>query len=133
MAEINSDEMPWSPGSPLFGPNSVHEGRELVTVKVLSDRRSEGGGIALLMRFSPPPGKVIRIAAVARSDEHIFGLEGGRGTKSGQQLRFPGHYGLNPRGKVHSAHIGTETVGLVVYTGETDEIRSFDLIDPPGH
>ncbi len=132
MTEIHADEVPWSPGSPLFGPGSVHEGRQLVTIKVLSDRRGEGGGIALLMRFSPPPGKVIRIVAVARSDEHIFGLEGGRGTKSGQQLRFPGHYGLNPRGKVHSAHIGTETVGLVVYTGETDEIRSFDLIDPPG-
>ena len=131
MTEMNADEMLWSPGSPLFGPRSIHEGRELVTVKILSDRRREGGGIALLMRFSPPPGKVIRIVAVARSDEHIFGLEGGRGTKSGQQLRFPGHYGLNPRGKVHSAHIGTETVGLVVYTGETDEIQSFDLIDPP--
>lgn len=130
MTEIHAEEIPWSPGSPLFGQSSIHEGRELVTVKVLSDRRGEGGGIALLMRFAPPPGKVIRIVAVARSDEHIFGLEGGRGTKSGQQLRFPGHYGLNPRGKVHSAHIGTETVGLVVYTGETDEIRSFDLIDP---
>ena len=130
MTEIHAEEIPWSPGSPLFGQSSIHEGRELVTVKVLSDRRGEGGGIALLMRFAPPPGKVIRIVAVARSDEHIFGLEGGRGTKSGQQLRFPGHYGQNPRGKVHSAHIGTETVGLVVYTGETDEIRSFDLIDP---
>ena len=129
MTEIHADEMRWSPGSPLFVPSSIHEGRELVTVKILSDRRVEGGGIALLMRFSPPPGKVIRIVAVARSDEHIFGLEGGRGTKSGQQLRFSGHYGLNPRGKVHSAHIGTETLGLVVYTGETDEIRSFDLLD----
>lgn len=129
MPEIDTDEMAWTPGSPFYGPSSIYEGQELVTLKILSDRRSEGGGIAFLVRFSPPPGKVIRIVAVARSDEHIFSLKGGHGTKSGRQLRFPGHYGLNPRGKVHSAHIGTETVGLVVYTGEPDEVRSFEVVD----
>jgi hypothetical protein len=67
--------------------------------------------------------------AVARSDEHIFALEGGRGTKSGEQLRFPGNYGLNPKGKRHSAFIGTETIALLVYTGEPDEILSMEIID----
>jgi hypothetical protein len=132
MPEIDSGSMAWTAGSPFFGPSSIYEGRELVMVKILSDRRGEGGGIALLMRFMPPTGKVIRIVAVARSDEHIFGLEGGRGTKSGEQLRFPGHYGLNPMGKAHSAYIGNETIGLVVYTGELDEIRSFDVVDRTG-
>jgi hypothetical protein len=127
--EVEVSRIEWAAGSPLYGAASIHEGHETVWLKVLSDRRQEGGGIAYLMRFLPPSGKIIRIVATARSDEHIFGLEGGRGTKSGEQLRFPGTYGLNPRGKRHSAFIGTETIGLVVYTGEPDEILSFEILD----
>src|SRR5690348_18323513 len=129
MAEVHVAEIDWAPGSPLYGPASIHEGNETVLLKVLSDRRREGGGTAYLLRFLPPAGKVIKIVAVARSDEHIFGLEGGRGTKSGEQLRFPGTYGLNPKGKHHSAFIGTETIGLVVYTGEPDEILAYEIRD----
>jgi hypothetical protein len=125
----NTETMEWMPGSPFYGPAAIHDGREIVQVKVLSDRRAEGGGIAWLVRFTPPEGKVIRIVAVALSDEHIFSLEGGRGTKTGAELRARGNYGLNPRGKVHSAFVGTETVALVIYTGEPDEIRSMDVID----
>ena len=127
--EVDSSQIEWTAGSPVYGPASIHEGRETVLLKILSDRRQEGGGIAYLARFLPPAGKVIKIVAVARSDEHIFALEGGRGTKSGEQLRFPGNYGLNPRGKRHSAFIGTETIALVVYTGEPDEILSMEIID----
>jgi hypothetical protein len=64
--DIGSAE--WSPGSPLYGAAAVYEGRELVEVKVLSDRRAEGGGIAFLVKFMPPAGKLIKIVAVARSD-----------------------------------------------------------------
>ena len=78
-----------------------------------------------------PEGKVIRIVAVALSDEHIFGLEGGRGTKSGERLRSKGNYGLNPKGKPHSAFISSETVALVIYNGEPDEICSINVIDKP--
>ena len=126
---VNTEEMDWMPGEPFYGPGAVHEGRDIVQLKVLSDRRAEGGGIAWLVRFTPPEGKVIRIVAVALSDEHIFGLEGGRGTKSGEKLRAKGNYGLNPKGKPHSAFIGQETVGLVIYNGEPDEVRSLDVID----
>jgi hypothetical protein len=131
MASLNLDtnQMEWTSGAPLFGPGVIHDGRDLVQLKVLSDRRAEGGGIAYLMRFIPPAGKVIKVVAVARSDEHIFNLEGGRGTKRGEQLRFPGHYGLNPDGQVHSAFIGTETTALVLYTGEPDEVRSIEVVD----
>ncbi len=126
---LDASKMDWSPASLLYGPGAVFEGKDVLQLKILSDRRSEGGGIAYLLRCAPPEGKVIRIVAVARSDEHIFNLEGGRGTKSAELLRFPGNYALNPRGKVHSAFIGTESVALVVYTGEPDEIRSIDVID----
>jgi hypothetical protein len=51
--------------------------------KILSDRRSELGGIAWLAKFSRPPVKLIKIVATARSDEHVFNLECGRATKAG--------------------------------------------------
>jgi hypothetical protein len=127
--EVNTETMDWGPGSPIWGPDSIYRGRELVEMKVLSDRRAEGGGIALMARFLPPPGKAIRIVAVARSEEHSFDLEGGRGNKSGAQLRFPGSYAMNATGNPHSAIIAVETVALIVYSGEPDEIRSMDVID----
>lgn len=126
---LDTGAMEWTSGIPLFGPGAVWEGRELVQIKTLSDRRAEGEGVAYIFRFIPPDGKVIRIVAVARSDEHIFNLQGGRGTKSGEELRFSGNYGLNPRGKPHSAFIGSETIALVIYTGEPDDVRSIDVID----
>ena len=126
---VNTEEMDWMPGAAFYGPGAVYEGRDIVQLKVLSDRRAEGGGIAWLVRFTPPEGKVIRIVAVALSDEHVFGLEGGRGTKSGEKLRAKGNYGLNPKGKPHSAFIGQETVTLVIYNGEPDKIRSLDVIE----
>jgi len=122
-------DMEWTSGQSFYGEAAVFEGRDIVQLKLLSDRRGNGGGVAFLVRFIPPDGKVIKIVAVARSDEHIFNLEGGRGTKAGAQLRFPGQYGLNPAGKPHSAFIGTESIALVVYSGEPDEIRSLEVID----
>jgi hypothetical protein len=131
MHSINLDTttMEWEPGSPLYGEGAIFDGKEVVNLKIVSDRRQDGGGTAWLVRFTSPEGKVIKIVAVARSDERIFNLEGGRGSKSGEQLRFPGNYALNPRGKVHSAFIGTESIALVVYTGESDEIRSMEVPD----
>jgi hypothetical protein len=126
---LNTEEVDWVPGTPFYGPGAVFGGREVVHLKVLSDRRAEGGGIAWLVRFTPPEGKMIKIVAVALSDEHIFGLEGGRGTKSGERVRAKGNYWLNPKGKPHSAFIGTETVALVIYHGEPDEVRSVEVID----
>ncbi len=119
----------WTSGVPFYGPAAVYEETEIVQLKVLSDRRREGGGIAWMVKFLPPPGKLIKIVAVALSDEHIFNLEGGRGTKTGQPARHTGGYGLNPKGQPHSAMIATETVSLIVYTGEPDEIRSIEVVD----
>ena len=126
---VNTNETDWIAGSPIYGPNSIYEGKELVQMKMLSDRRADGGGVAFLVRFTPPAGKLIKIVAVAQSEEHVFNLEGGRGTKSGEQLRFPGDYSLNTTGQPHSAFIGTESVSLVVYSGELDELKSFEVVD----
>lgn len=115
---VDIDSAEWTPGAPFYGPAAIYEGRDIVQLKVLSDRRREGGGIAWLAKFSPPPGKLLKIVATARADEHVYNLEGGRGTKTGAPSRASGGYTLNPTGQPHSAFIGAETVSLIIYTGE---------------
>jgi hypothetical protein len=120
--------MVWTSAVPFYGPEAVHHGKEVVQLKVLSDRRRQGGGIAWLVKFSPPPGKLIKIVATARSDEHVFSLEGGRSTKSGKPARSSGGYSLNPKGQPHSAMIAEESVSFIVYAGEPDEINSLEIV-----
>lgn len=131
MASMRVDHasMEWTSAVPFYGPAAVYEGHDVVQLKVLSDRRAEGGGIAWLVRFTPPPGKLIRIVATALSDEHIFSLQGGRSTKRGDPVRASGGYGLNPKGQPHSAMIANETLALVIYTGEPDRIDSMEVVD----
>jgi hypothetical protein len=126
-ADVTAAE--WTSGLPFYGLGAVYDGKDIVQLKVLSDRRAEGGGIAWLARFCPPPGKLIKIVAMALSDEHVFNLEGGRATKTGGPARSSGGYTLNPKGQPHSAFIATETVSLVIYRGEPDEIVSMDVVD----
>ena len=126
---VNTETAEWAPGSPIYGADAIYRGEELVRLKHLSDRRAEGGGIAYIAKFLPPPGKAIKIVAVARSDEHVFNLKGGQGTKSGRKLRFSGDYALNTSGQPHSAFVSAETIALVVYTGEPDEIKSISVVD----
>ena len=126
---VDIEKAEWTPGTPFYGPAAVYQGKDIVQLKILSDRRPEGGGIAWLIKASPPPGKLIKIVATALSDEHVFNLEGGRMTKAGQPARSSGGYTLNPKGQPHSALIGTETVSLVIYRGEPDEITSMEVVD----
>ena len=126
---VDYNDMEWASAVPFYGPTAVHQGKDVVQLKVLSDRRREGGGIAWLVKVTPPPGKLIKIVATALSDEHIFGLQGGRSTKSGQPAQGRGAYGLNPKGQPHSAMIAQETMALVVYAGEPDRIDSMDVVD----
>ena len=127
--QVDYATMEWASAVPFYGPAALYDGKDIVQLKVLSDRRQEGGGIAWLVHFLPPPGKLIKIVATALSDEHIFSLQGGRSTKSGQPAQGSGGYGLNPKGQPHSAMISSETIALVIYTGEPDEIHSMDVVD----
>jgi hypothetical protein len=126
---VDIDAAPWTSAVGFYGPTAVYRGDDIVQLKILSDRRAEGGGIAWLVKFSPPSGRLIKIVATALSDEHVFNLEGGRGTKTGQPARASGGYTLNPKGQPHSAFISTETVSLVVYRGEPDEVHSVEVVD----
>ena len=69
--QVDYTAMDWMSAVPFYGPAAVYDGKDVVQLKVLSDRRSDGGGIAWLVRFSPPPGKLIKIVATALSDEHV--------------------------------------------------------------
>lgn len=122
------DDVAWAPWTEVFGEGAFYEGRPIIEQKTLSDRRPERGGIAYLLRFSPPEGKLIKIVAVARSDEHVFNLAGGRANKAGQPVNAGG-YSLNPDGQPHSAMIATQTTAFVLYTGEPDEVRSVEVLD----
>ncbi|HYM73148.1 MAG TPA: hypothetical protein VET89_09210 [Stellaceae bacterium] len=131
MATIRTDyaTMPWAPGIEMYGQAALYEGKPILELKVLSDRRGEGGGVAYLLRATPPAGKLIKIVAVARSDEHVFNLSGNRANKSGKPVAAAGGYALNPQGQPHSAMIAAELTSLVVYAGEPDEIRSVEVLD----
>jgi len=126
---VDYTAMEWASAVAFYGPAAVHDGKDVVQLKVLSDRRADGGGIAWLVKFSPPPGKLIKIVATALSDEHIFSLQGGRSTKSGQRAQGSGGYGLNPKGQPHSAMFSSETEALVIYAGEPDEIKSMEIVN----
>ena len=126
---VDIERAEWTSGTPFYGPTANYEGKDIVQLKILSDRRQEGGGIAWLAKFSPPAGKQIKIVATALSDEHVFNLEGGKVTRGGEPARSSGGYTLNPKGQPHSAFIGSETVSLVIYRGEPDEITSMEVVD----
>jgi hypothetical protein len=123
------EALAWSPGIEMYGPAALYNGVPVLELKTLSDRRAEGGGVAYLMRATPPAGKLIKIVAVARSDEHVFNLSGGRANKAGRPVAAPGGYALNPKGQPHSAMIATETTSLVIYSGEPDEVTSVEILD----
>ena len=126
---IDIENVEWTSAVPFYGPGAVYHGQEIVQLKVLCDRRHEGGGITWIVKFIPPAGKLIKIVAVALSDEHVFILKGGRTTKSGRPTKTSGGYSLNPKGQPHSAMIASEMTALVVYVGEPDDVKSIEVVD----
>ena len=59
---VDLDVASWTSGVPFYGSGAVFEGRDIVQIKLLSDRRREGGGIAWLNKFSPPPASSSRLS-----------------------------------------------------------------------
>lgn len=126
-----TSEMEWMPASSLkdiFGMDSTYNGDELAWIKSLSDRRADGKGFAYLLKLCPPDGKMINLVATSRSDEHSWVLDGGFCDRQGHKRAFPGGYKLNPIGHPHGALCAEETIGLVICTGEPDEIHEFKVI-----
>ena len=127
---IRTPEINWTLASSIYGESVMYNGKEIVFVKQLTDRLKQGKGVAYLIRFLPPEGKMIRTVAVARSDEHVYILEGGHCYRNGEQRLFPGDYVLNPEGHPHAALVNIETVALVICTGTTDEVKEITVIEP---
>ncbi len=72
---------------------------------------------------------MVKTIAVARSEEHVFNL-GGRVNKSGRPIEAQGiSYTLNPTGQPHSAMIAAEAVALVIYSGQTHDVKSVEIVD----
>jgi hypothetical protein len=126
---VSTPNVPWTSAAEFYGDKATHDGAPVYEIKVLSDTRAGGGGIAYLLKTTPPKDRLVKIIATARSDEHVFVLEGGGCNKSGERLAFPGDYRLNPAGQAHSAFIGMPSVSLIVYAGEPDEIHSIDFVE----
>ena len=59
MASIHVDieQAEWTPGIPFYGPAARYDGKDIVQLKVLSDRRAEGGGIAWLAQIFAAAGE----------------------------------------------------------------------------
>jgi hypothetical protein len=128
--KIVSSDIDWKAATDVFGDRVFQGGQTLVENKVLSDRRAEGGGIAYLVKFNPPSGALLKVVATARSDEHVYLLQGAYCNRAGESIAAPGAYGINAGGRQHSAFIGAETVALVVYRGEPDEVVQLEVVDP---
>ena len=66
------DNIEWTPGSAYKGPDALYQGQEVFYRKVLSDRRQEGGGLAVLSKICPPPGTMVKTVALLPSvAEHL--------------------------------------------------------------
>jgi hypothetical protein len=48
---VDLDSIEWTPGSAYKGPGALYQGQEVFYRKVLSDRRQEGGGLAVLAKI----------------------------------------------------------------------------------
>ncbi|MEO6146427.1 MAG: hypothetical protein ABIT70_05140 [Sulfuriferula sp.] len=126
---IDIENVEWTSAVPFYGPGAVYQGQEIVQLKVLCDRRHEDGGITWVVKFTPPAGKLIKIIAVALSDEHVFILDGGRTTKSGRPSKTSSGYSLNPKGQPHSAMIAAKMTALIIYVGDPDDVKSIEIVD----
>jgi hypothetical protein len=40
---VDIEQAEWTPGTPFYGPAAHYDGKDIVQLKVLSDRRAEGG------------------------------------------------------------------------------------------
>lgn len=126
---IRTPDIDWTPASSIYGESVLYNGREIVFIKQLTNRIEKGKGVAYLIKFLPPEGKMIRTVAVARSDEHVYILEGGHCYRNGERRFSPGDYILNPEGHPHAALVNIETVALVICTGATDEVKEISVIE----
>lgn len=125
--KLDTNELDWQPAHEVWPSYRIDglqdESRHGVFLKVLR-RPSDGGGCwCALLRFSPPPGKAIRVKAIAASDEEVFILSDGSG-----QAR-PGAFSCNPKGLRHGNTFAGDTIAYVHYHGDPDEILGIQLIE----
>lgn len=110
--KLHLDELSWEPADTVWpdyrlgGIRATDPEGSGIFVKVLR-RPSDGGGCwCALLRFAPPPGRAIRLTAVAASDEEVLVLPGGPGTPDAAAI---GPFTCNPEGLRHGNTFTAET------------------------
>lgn len=126
---IRERDIDWTKGSAILGDKCLYEGSELAYFKILSDKRKEGKGIAYLIKFVPPEGKMIKTVAKARSEENVYITKGNMRDKRGEIKMVEGDYALNETGHPHSQFVFEESIALVICSGEIDETIDFGVVD----
>ena len=51
---IRTQEIEWIPASSIYGESVMHDGKDIVFVKQLTNRLENGKGVAYLIKFIPP-------------------------------------------------------------------------------
>lgn len=126
---IRENDAEWIKGSSMLGEKALHKDEELVYFKILYDKRKEGKGIAYILKFIPPAGKMIKTVAKAMSEENVYIISGSMRNKRGEITMTPGDFALNETGHPHSQFVAEESAALVVCSGDKDELLDFGVVD----
>lgn len=126
---IRENDTEWTKGSSMLGDKCLYEGKELAYFKILSDKRKEGKGIAYMLKFVPPEGKMIKTVAKARSEENVYIIKGNMRDKRGDIKMTPNDYALNETGHPHSQFVMDESIALVICSGDIDKTIDFGVVD----
>lgn len=122
---VDTPTLDWQPAQEVF-PGYVIEGagsEHGAFVKVLRRPEDGGGCWHVILKFSPPAGKAIRIVATAASDEEVFVLQDASGHDR------EGSYSCNPAGLRHGQTATADLVALVHYHGDPDDIIRAELVE----
>jgi len=60
---VDIENTEWTPGTPFYGPAAIHDGTDIVQLKILSDRRSEGSSRSSPRRFRMSMSSISKAAA----------------------------------------------------------------------
>jgi hypothetical protein len=128
--KVDPNDLAWRPAHEVWpeyrleGANSGSDPYGAgIFVKVLR-RPDDGGGCwCVLLRFTPPPEKAIRVTAVASSDEEVLILS------DQSETDRSGSFTCNPAGLRHGNTFTGETVAFVHYHAEPDQVLKAELVE----
>jgi len=127
-SHLDTNAMEWVPAGEILADYHVETDSPDTGVFLKVLRRPQDGGDCWhwLIRFAPPVGRGIRIAAVAESDEEIFFL------RDESPEGRAGVYACNEAGLRHGVTVTGEAVALVHYHAAPDRILRAEVVEVQG-